>query len=108
MATVHEWISSCSCHISLTGSLKVPKLAEPGQTQVWPGSVHYPDFFSPVTAAYWEAELRAFIAMAPYDGARLLPQPALLCGEVVALHGLLLCHHSCWLAFVPLGHACAG
>ena len=46
---------------------------------MWPGSVHYPDFFSPVTAAYWEAELRAFHALAQYDGARALPQPALLC-----------------------------
>ena len=43
------------------------------RVQVWPGSVHYPDFFSPVTAAYWETELRAFHALAEYDGARPLP-----------------------------------
>jgi hypothetical protein len=37
--------------------------------QVWPDAVHYPDFFNPATAVYWEAELRAFAQLAPWDGA---------------------------------------
>ena len=41
----------------------------PVAAQVWPGAVHYPDFFNPATAVYWEAELRAFAALAPWDGA---------------------------------------
>ena len=72
--------------------------------QVWPGSVHYPDFFSPVTAAYWEAELRAFFALAQYDGARLLSQPALLCREGCCA---ALLHSSGLSAYiVARGHAC--
>jgi len=49
-----------------------PLDAQPGRpvaAQVWPGAVHYPDFFNPATAVYWEAELRAFAALAPWDGA---------------------------------------
>lgn len=54
---------------------------------MWPGSVHYPDFFSPVTAAYWEAELRAFFALAQYDGARVLGTAGHCSAvKVVALH----------------------
>lgn len=43
--------------------------------QVWPGTVHYPDFLNPATAAYWEAELSAFSALAPWDGVAPQPHP---------------------------------
>jgi len=36
--------------------------------QVWPGPVHFPDFFHPNTQAYWTDELKQFLSLANADG----------------------------------------
>lgn len=65
---------SCRLHTCVILEADPPCLMYLLECQVWPGAVHYPDFLNPATAVYWEAELSAFSALAPWDGAAP-PQP---------------------------------
>jgi alpha-glucosidase (family GH31 glycosyl hydrolase) len=42
--------------------------SKPYLGQVWPGPVHFPDFFHPEAQDYWTENLQKFYNAAPYDG----------------------------------------
>lgn len=66
---------------------KAPLLC--GVSQLWPGAVHFPDFFNPQTVSWWTGLIKNFSSMLPLDGLWIdMNEPGNFCtGDVCTVTG---------------------